>query len=202
MRLLGSWTQSNTTLKIMNFQQDFGTVDIILNSDFETRGVDAFALSLIKAEKQARRIFTFLIFQNPAFSISDYSALRTTLAKNKKVYFKNFITGIDLVLPRRLKEIYGDDYDNDISDLLLFTKDRNKIFHGQVTLEGLSREDLIDRVNHIKKWCGHLGETIKAEIDYDGFSGSYKKSFKKLNLNNLNKFDTIAKYEQFLKTQM
>ena len=41
--------QGDTTLKTMDFQQDFGTVDIILNSDFETRGVYAFALSLIKA---------------------------------------------------------------------------------------------------------------------------------------------------------
>ncbi|WP_028526372.1 hypothetical protein [Runella limosa] len=186
----------------MDFQQDFGTVDIILNSDFETRGVDAFALSLIKAEKQARRIFTFLIFQNPAFSIFDYSELRSTLATNKNLYFDGFIKGIDLILPRQLKQVYGADYDKDIRDLILFTKDRNKIFHGQVTLGGLSRNDLIDRVTHIKKWCKHLGETIKAEIGYDGFSDSYKKSQTELKLNNLNKFDTIAKYEQFLKKEM
>lgn len=194
--------QGDTTLKTMDFQQDFGTIDIILNSDFETRGVDAFALSLIKAEKQARRIFTFLIFQNPAFSFSDYTALRTTLATNRNLFFEGFIKGINSILSRQLKEIYGADYDNDIRNLLLFTKDRNKIFHGQVTLGGLSRQDLIDRVIHIKKWCQHLGETINAEIGYDGFSDSYKKSKKKLNLNNLNSFDTIAKYEQFLKTEM
>ena len=57
--------QAYTTLEIMDFQQDFGTVDIILNSDLETRAYDAFALSLIKSEKQAIRVFTFLIFQNP-----------------------------------------------------------------------------------------------------------------------------------------
>lgn len=57
--------------------------------------------------------------------------------------------GINLILPRQLKEICGADHDNDICNLIPFTKDRNKIFHRQNTSTGLSREDLIDRVIHI-----------------------------------------------------
>ncbi|HEY4875896.1 MAG TPA: hypothetical protein VIH86_10010 [Puia sp.] len=80
--------------------------------------------------------------------------------------------------------------------------DRNKIFHGQITLAGLSRQDLIDRVNHIKKWCKILGEALNLAIAYDGFSNSYNKSDKKLILNNLHMSDTIAKYKQFLKAEL
>ncbi|HEY8659027.1 MAG TPA: hypothetical protein VIL78_08315, partial [Hanamia sp.] len=67
----------------MDYEQDFATVNLILETSFETRGVDAFVLSLIKAEKQIRRVFTFLIFQNPAFTSKDYWSLRETLANNK-----------------------------------------------------------------------------------------------------------------------
>lgn len=74
----------------MSFEEEFGTVEIILNSTLETRGVDAFILSLIKAEKQLRRIFTFLIFQNDSYTISDFRNLRKTLADNRNVYF-NFV---------------------------------------------------------------------------------------------------------------
>jgi len=46
----------------MDFDQEFGVVDLVLNSQFETRGVDAFTLSLVKVERQIRRIFTHLIY--------------------------------------------------------------------------------------------------------------------------------------------
>lgn len=38
----------------VSVQEEFSTVDLILHSSSETRRVDAFALSLIKVEKQAR----------------------------------------------------------------------------------------------------------------------------------------------------
>ena len=183
----------------MNFKQDFAAVDLILDTKIETRGVDSFILSFLKCEKQARRIFTFLIFQNPSYSDSDYQALRSTLSKNKSIYFKNFISGIELILPHSLEDIYGQDYQKDLGNLLQFVSDRNKIFHGQVTMLGLSRADLIDRVEKIKKWCENLGEKMEREIGYNGFSKSYVKSTKNLSLKNLKKFSTIVDYEQFLK---
>lgn len=186
----------------MNFKEQFATVDLILNTDIETKSVDAFALSLIKAEKQMRRIFTFLIFQNPSYNISHYKQLRATLANNRNVYLEGFIRGIDIIMPRDLKAIYGEDYDGDIAKFVLYSRDRNKIFHGQITEQGLEREDLIDRVNDIKKWCEHLGVEIKKEIGYDGFSQSYKKSPIILTLNNLDRFDTIAKYSAFLEAEI
>ncbi|MBL0056739.1 MAG: hypothetical protein IPP31_11280 [Chitinophagaceae bacterium] len=186
----------------MNFTEQFASVDLIINTNFETRGVDAFALSLIKAEKQIRRIFTFLIFQNPTYSLSDLRQLRTTLANNRRVYFQGFIAGINLILPRDLQTIYGADYIIDLNKFLLYTQDRNKIFHGQITDAGLSRADLMARVDDIKKWCKHLGTEVQKEIGYDGFSQSYIKTATPLALNNLNRFDTIVNYEQFLRTEV
>lgn len=186
----------------MDCKLDFATIDLILNSNLETRGVDAFALSIIKAEKQMRRLFTFLIFQNPAYSSADYRPLRETLAKNRNIYFKGFITGINLILPRPLSDIYGADYDKDLNELLEFTKDRNKIFHGQITLAGLGRDDLIKRINHVRKWCQTLSEKLNEEICYDGFSDSFVKCKIPLALKNMNQFDTIVKYEAFLNNKL
>jgi hypothetical protein len=193
---------TKSKLTIMNFDQDFATVNLILNSTFKTRGVDAFALSLIKAEKQLRRVFTFLIFQNPSFDSTHYDELRKALAANKQIYFEGFIKGFNLISTRQLSEIYGDKYNNDIADLLDFAKDRNKIFHGQITANGLTREDLINRVNHIKLWCKNIADKLELEIGYDGFGNSLRKSKLSLTLNNLDKFDTIAKYQDFLKNDL
>jgi len=182
----------------MEFEDDFATVDLLLSSNFETRGVDAFILSLIKAEKQLRRIFTFLVYQNPTFGIQQYSDLRKTLAANKKIYFTQFIDGINFILPKKLKTIYGNDYDSDLALFIQFTNDRNKIFHGQITSLGLSREDLLFNVDKIKCWCKILGEKMLQEIGFSGFGASYFKSQLDLNLRNLEKLDTISKYEAFL----
>lgn len=186
----------------MNYETDFASVDLILKTDLETRGVDSFILSFIKCEKQARRLFTFLIFQNPSYSLSDYSALRTTLAKNRNIYFSNFIKGINLIAPKPISTIYGSDYNSDINNIILFANDRNKIFHGQITSSGLTRKDLIDRVNAIQKWCMHLGHSMKNEIGYDGFSDSYVKASYNIAIKNTNKFDTLTNYEQFLKVEL
>src|ERR1051326_5074316 len=64
----------------MSFEAEFSTVDVLLASNAETRGVDAFALTLIKAERQLRRVFTFLIYQQPAFRHEHVPALRHALA--------------------------------------------------------------------------------------------------------------------------
>ena len=65
----------------MSCEQEFQTVDLIVKSDAETRGVDAFALSLIKAERQIRKLFTYLMFQFPAFTVSDFANFRSALAR-------------------------------------------------------------------------------------------------------------------------
>ena len=69
----------------MNYSKEFQTVDLIVGSSGETRGVDAFALSLIKAERQIRRLFTHLIYQLPCFDTADIPSLRKTLWEKRRV---------------------------------------------------------------------------------------------------------------------
>lgn len=42
---------------------EFDTIDLLLSSDAPTRAVDAFALAVIKIERQFRKIFTNLVYQ-------------------------------------------------------------------------------------------------------------------------------------------
>jgi hypothetical protein len=52
----------------MSYSAEFESVNLIVQSQTGTRGVDAFALALIKAECQIRRLFTYLIYQFPCRS--------------------------------------------------------------------------------------------------------------------------------------
>lgn len=149
-----------------------------------------------------RRVFTYLIFQNPTYRCEHVTDLRKTLAANSKIYFDGFIKGVNCILPKPLKEIYGEQFENDLNQLLEYRNDRNKIFHGQITEDGLSREDLIRRVSTIKKWCANMAEKLKTEIGYDGFSKSFVKSEFELELRNLERVDTIEKYKAFIKKEL
>lgn len=183
-----------------NYKEEFKTVDSLLESNFETRAIDAFVISLIKVERQIRRIFTFLIYQNENYKRSDGIKLRETLANNNKIYLKHFIKGIDKCYSKTVEQVYGKDYSNDLKVIDEITKDRNKIFHGQVTNKRLNREDLIKKTNLMKKWCNNLADKFLGEIGYDGFGrNAYRKSKAKINLVDTNEFDTLEKYVDFLK---
>ncbi len=78
-----------------NYAQEFETVDVIINSTARTCGVDAFALSVIKAERQIRKLVTHLIYQFPCFELGDILSLRQTLVNNRGVYFEGFEKGFN-----------------------------------------------------------------------------------------------------------
>ena len=95
----------------MSYAEAFSTVDLILASKTDTLAVDAFVLSLIKAERQARKLVTHLVYQCPAFGPGDVRHLRTVLASNKRVYFEGVIAGLDSLSPITVKELVGPEYD-------------------------------------------------------------------------------------------
>lgn len=186
----------------MNYEHEFGTVELLINSEFETKGIDAFTISLLKAERQIRRIFTYLIYQHDQYNgINDALELRKVLFENGQMYFENFIIGIDTIYQKSIEDLYGEDYCKDLEILKDLLKERNKIFHGQITNKFLSTEQLIERVGSIKKWCKNLSDKFTEEIGYDGFErNSYHKSNKEILLKNVAEFETKEKYSNFLKT--
>jgi len=50
--------------------------------------VDPFALALLKAERQMRRLFTHLVYQSSAFDRADVCSLRDVLVENRNIYFQ------------------------------------------------------------------------------------------------------------------
>lgn len=183
----------------MNYDIEFGTVDIILNSNFETRAVDAFAIALMKVERQTRRIFTYLIYQHANYKSGDGTKLRQVLFENRSMYLRNFIKGIDNIYSKTVEQIYGIDYQSDYQQILTITNDRNKIFHGQLTDKNLTRNDLIERVELMKKWCKTIATNYNKEIGFDGFErNAYRKSENALTLKNENEFESLVNYKAFL----
>lgn len=182
----------------MNIDNEFATVDLILASDAETRAVDAFALALIKAERQMRKLFTYMIFQSDAFDSDDVASLRGALTA-RRVYFSDFVAAWNRLYARPLKEIVGSDFDRLEDALVKAIEYRNKIFHGQLTKKYLSREELIECVAQIREWCRIVAEGAQLEIGYDGFNrNSFRKSGGTLKGPLVAKLASIRDYEQFL----
>jgi hypothetical protein len=139
--------------------------------------VDAFALSLIKAERQIRKLVTHLIYQFPCFGPGDIPSLRKTLVDNRRVYFEGFEKGFSVLYPRGISDLVGSEYQRLRGRIDEAIDYRNKIFHGQLTSKNLTRDDLLAYVDDIRTWCKTLAESALAEVGYDGFGrNSFQKS--------------------------
>src|SRR5208282_5916603 len=189
---------------LMSYAKEFATVDLLLESKSETRGVDAFALSLIKAERQMRRLVTYLVYQFPCFTQGDAERLRDTLGKSRKVYFPGLERGFNALYPRSVSDLIGSGYDRLKRRLNDGGSQRNKIFHGQLTSEYLSRQELIGFVCDIRSWCNALASSALKEFQYDGFS---RNSFQKSSIPNLDtrlkiQMKGLTDYEEFIRKHM
>lgn len=161
----------------MDCKAEFEVVDLITTSSLETRGVDAFALALIKAERQIRRLFTHLAYQSPSLGPQDIGEMRQVLARNRGVYFAGFEHGINALYSRRVCDLIGDKYEALRPRLDEAIEHRNKIFHGQLTDKCLTRDDLLEFVADIRSWCEALADGANRDFDYDGFArNSFRKS--------------------------
>lgn len=160
----------------MSYASEFQTIDLILGSNAPTRGVDAFALALIKAERQIRRLVTHLVYQFPCFTGADIGRLREALWENRQVYFQGFERGFDALYRHSIKDLIGTEYDRLRRRIEGAIDHRNKLFHGQLTLQSLTRDDLLAFVSDLKSWCGGLAEAAHNEFQFDGFSDSFIKS--------------------------
>jgi hypothetical protein len=177
----------------MSIEEEFETVSLILRSQAKTRGVDAFALSVIKAERQIRKLFTHLVYQFPVFRRNDVNELQSILAAERGVYFEGFERGFDAIYPKSVEELVSLDYGRLRGRIKEAIKHRNKIFHGQLTAHSLNRRALTTFVEDIRAWCARLSEVATAEVGYDGFG---RNSFTKSRLPNL----WMRYKEQFIST--
>jgi hypothetical protein len=187
----------------MTCANEFATVDLLLDSKHETRGVDAFALALIKTERQMRRLVTYLVYQFPCFHQGNTDRLRDVLHQ-KKVYFDGLEWGFDALYPKSVRALIGSEYDILRGRLREAGNHRNKIFHGQLTAEYLSRQELLGYICDIRRWCAALSNAALAEFDYDGFG---RNSFRKSKTPNLwERFKvqivSVADYEKFISEKM
>lgn len=158
---------------------EFVTVDLLLNSDAETRGVDAFVISWVKFERRLRRINGNLIFQHSALrdkSSEDEEAVRRALLAKKTANHDKFIAGIHKLSEVSVNDLIGPRYRMLKRDVDRAHKYRQKIFHGQQTGNSLTREQLINNVGSIREWCYLLAAGSMTKLGYDGFS---KKSLQK-----------------------
>jgi hypothetical protein len=189
----------------MSIEDEFATVNVLLDSDAETRGVDAFALSLIKAEKQARRLFTYLVYQHSWCNRGNVSALRDALAQSNRVYFNGLLAGWDALYPRSVDQLIGAEYKHLNSRLREATMHRNKIFHGQLTKQGLTRQQLFGFIEDIRTWCRIFGVAAQGEVGYDGCSrNSFRKAVNSsvLCVKYKVSFANIREYQHFIKKYM
>jgi len=187
----GQWT----------FAAEFSTVDLLLRSNAETRGIDAFALTIIKVERQLRRLFTFLVYQQPAFTRKDVPALRRALARNRKIFVEGFVRGFDAIYHEPLSVVVGAEYDYLHKRLDEARAYRNKVFHGQLTDRSLSRRDLVEMVQDLRHWSELVAENSLRAVGYDGFG---RNSFRKSGIPDLPRklrvsLSTVEEYEAFLR---
>ena len=161
----------------MSYTNEFATVDLLIESKHETRAVDAFALSLIKSERQMRRLVTHLVYQFPCFQEGDGERLRDILAKSGSVYFDGLEAGFNALYSHSVEQLLGAQYVVLRKRLQDAGRQRNKIFHGQLTSEYLSRQELLSYICDIRSWCHTLGESTQSRFQYDGFGrNAYQKS--------------------------
>ncbi len=114
----------------MTFATESAVVDAITESQLPTHAVDAFALSVIKMERQMRKLFTYFIFQSSAFGPDDVERLKGVLGVCTKAYFEGFERGINELYGVSVRDMVGQEYVELRPGLDDAIAVRNKIFHG------------------------------------------------------------------------
>lgn len=189
----------------MSVDEEFATVDLVSKSNAETRGVDAFALSLIKAEKQARRLVTYLVYQHSWCGLSTIDSLKNALESSNKVYFRGLLRGWNALWPVPVEQLIGTEHTRLRARLDEAKQYRNKIFHGQLTGKELTRSAFEAFVKDIRRWCNALGAGAQAEVGYDGCGrDSFQKAHDAAALCARYKtpLANIAAYRDFIKKHM
>jgi hypothetical protein len=151
-------------IKLPKFcEMEFGTVALLLNSEEETRAVDAFIISWTKYEKQLRKLLCFLLFQNPAVTKENLDCFNKVMISNKKLYPYSIIQAINDLQVGNVSDWVGKRYEPLAKELKEIGARRHKLIHGQTTGEKLSACDLVNDVQTILEWVKLLGRGSKKQ---------------------------------------
>ncbi|XKM38222.1 hypothetical protein A4U53_003870 (plasmid) [Rhizobium ruizarguesonis] len=153
------------------FDGEFASVDLLLGSECESRGVDGFCLAWIKLERQLRKITANLLYQASDITRADTGKIRAALHDHGGLSHNSFIGAIGHLSGVSVSDLIGDRYRGLKREVEASFRNRQKILHGQQTDESLSREALIGRITDIREWCERLSAGAMDRFGYDGFSG-------------------------------
>ncbi|KQZ44684.1 hypothetical protein [Ensifer sp. Root558] len=155
-----------------SFENEFRSLDILLASDCESRGVDGFCLAWIKLERQLRKITANLLYQASDITSADAGKIRDAFFGHRGLDYTTFIGAISHLSGVPVSEVIGDRYRPLKKEIEHCHRNRQKIFHGQQTGQGLTREALIGRIKVIRNWCELLSNGASDRFGYDGFAGT------------------------------
>lgn len=147
---------------------EFATVQALWQLEAKTRRVDAFILTWVKFEKQARRLFSFLVLQSPDFDEPARAAVTATIATNRDLDPRAMLAGIESLAGRTMQDLMGGAHARLRPELRRIQGYRNKIFHGQLTGLGLGRARLEADIVHVVAWIAALADMGTHEFGYDG----------------------------------
>ncbi|MGB3503424.1 MAG: hypothetical protein WBA44_17510 [Mesorhizobium sp.] len=151
--------------------QEFKSVLSLIESGFESRGVDAFCVAWIKYERQLRKLAAHLIYQSAHFDRNNQAALRTAFLANTGMSHTSARGCFWRLTGTSINELIGLRYAPLNHSMNASFRAREKIFHGQQTGDSLNRAQLIGQVQHIQEWCQLLSDAAQNRFGYDGFSG-------------------------------
>lgn len=157
-------------------------------------------LSWVKVEKQLRRLFSYLVYQNPAFSKTDQAALVAVFVAHKRLYWESFIRCIDAHGPVTVKQLIGASYEEYIAGLSRVRDYRNKILHGQITGQNLTSRQLEADVTFLRGWIERLAAAAHARLGYDGIGRNtfHKAKVGESKVGAIYPFSTVAGFKKWL----
>lgn len=180
--------------------QEFETIEAIWSSKAKTRRVDSLILSWVKYEKQLRRLFCFLVFQQPKLDKKQIEDFIQVLADNRDLYPETFIYAISALGAFPIQSLLGEEYNRLWSGVMRIQKYRNKLMHGQMTGQALQSPQIETDVILLIEWISRLADAACATYGYDGLSRNTKHLAKTINSVHLTQFpfSTAQEFETWL----
>jgi hypothetical protein len=149
-------------------KKEFQTVEAVWLSGAETLRVDSLLLSWVKYEKQLRRLFSFLVFQHPAFTKKEIDEIISLMAERYDLTPEVFHMAIDRLGIVTIETLVGATYSQRLSEMQRIRKIRNKLMHGQITGLGIPSSQLEQDVLHVIQWISGVAIGAEKAFGYDG----------------------------------